>query len=120
MDKLTRLRHYTTAYYAAATQHCTSRAAREWMEMGVPASHAAQWANAGYLPAEAAKLIEQGVTPETAREMDQLATDIAGGPEERAAQMVDGLVADGVLVDPRRVRQVQDPDDPTHIILHIE
>ena len=120
MDKLTALRHYAAEYYQHATQHQTSRAAREWMESGVPADVAGRWASAGYLPAEAAPLIAQGVTPETALEMDEITDDIAGGPEQRAAQVVDGLVADGVLVDPARVRQEQDPHDPTHIIVHIE
>ncbi|MFG2046113.1 hypothetical protein ACGFIW_01615 [Micromonospora sp. NPDC048935] len=119
MDKLARLRHYTAVYYAHATQHRTSRAAREWMEAEVPAAEAARWANAGYLPAEAEPLIADGVTPETATEMDQLADDLAGGPEARAMQVIDAMVADGTLVDPARVRQVQDPDDPTHTIVWI-
>ncbi|MEV1315395.1 hypothetical protein AB0J14_04840 [Micromonospora arborensis] len=119
MDKLTELRHYTTAYYAHATQHRTSRIARAWMEAGVLASDAANWANAGYLPAEAAPLIADGVTPQTASEMDQLADDIAGGPEARAMQVVDGMVTDGTLIDPVRVRQVQDPNDPSHVIVRV-
>jgi hypothetical protein len=120
MDRLTALRIYTREYYAIATQHQTSRIAREWMEMNVPAADAAAWASLGYLPSEARPLIEQGVTPETAREMDQLADDIAGGPEARAMQVIDGLIAEGTLVDPARVRQEQDPDDPHHIIVHID
>lgn len=119
MDKLTRLRHYTADYYARAAQHRTSRAAREWMEAGVPADEAACWANAGYLSAEAAPLIADGVTPETATEMNQLADDLAGGPEARAMQVVDGMVDDGTLVDPALVQQVQDPNDPTHTIVRI-
>lgn len=119
MDRLTALRHYTADYYRHATQHRTSRIAREWMEAGVPAPVAARWASAGYLPAEAAPLIADGVTPESAAELDSLADDLAGGPEERAAQVIDGLVADGVVVDPVRVRQVQDRSDPNHIIVTI-
>jgi hypothetical protein len=120
MDKLRRLSTYIDAYYAAATQHRTSRVARQWMEAGVPATDAAAWASLGYLPAEAAPLIAAGVTPAVAAEMDDLAADIAGSPEERAMQVIDRLVADGVLVDPRRVRRRQDPDNPQHTIVHID
>jgi hypothetical protein len=119
MDRLTRLRIYTAEYYGGASQHRTSRIAREWMEAGVPARDAAAWASLGYLPAEAAPLIEAGVTPRIAGEMDELAEDIAGGHEERAMQVIDQLVAEGVLVDPALVRQQQDPDDPNHVIVHI-
>ena len=120
MNKLTRLREFVAVYFEESTQHATYRAAREWMEMGVTASDAARWANAGYLPGEAAPLIAQGVTPDTAEEMDQLAVDLAGGSELRAMEVVDGLVRDGLIVDPARVRQMQDPHDPTHIIVTVD
>jgi hypothetical protein len=102
---------YAEEYMAAATHLATYRRAREWMEAGVSAETAAAWANLGYLPAEAAPLIAAGVTPQMAGEMDRLADDIAGSPEERAAQLIDRLVAEGVLVDPKRVRRAQLPDD---------
>jgi hypothetical protein len=120
MDKLRRLSTYIDAYYAAATQHRTSRIARQWMEAGVPATDAAAWASLGFLPAEAAQLIAAGVTPEMAQVGDEIAVNVAGSPEERAMQVIDRLVADGVLVDPARVRQSQDPDDPQHTIVHID
>lgn len=111
---------YAAEYMAGATRLATYRLAREWMNAGVDAHDAAAWASLGYLPAEAAPLIADGVTPATAGEVDDLANTVAGGPEERAMQVVDGLVGDGTLVDPRRVRQQQDPDDPHHIIVKIE
>ncbi len=70
MDKLTRLRHYSREYYAAATQFKTSRIARTWMEAGVPAQQAAEWASAGFAPEEAMPLIGSGMTPEMAVEAD--------------------------------------------------
>lgn len=84
------------------------------------ATQAARWADAGFLAGEAASLILDGVTPETAAELDQVATEAAGGPERRAMDRIDSLVRNGVLVDPARVRQEQDPDDPDRIIVHIE
>jgi hypothetical protein len=35
-------------------------------------------------------------------------------------QVIDQLIAEGVLVDPALVRQQQDPDDPNHVIVHID
>lgn len=97
---------YAGEYMATATQLGTYRLAREWMNAGIDVATAAAWASLGYLPAEAAPLIAAGVTPQMAAEMDQLATDVAGSPEERAAQIIDRLVRDGILVDPRKVRRV--------------
>lgn len=99
---------YSSEYVTTATQHATYRAAREWMSTGVDAATAAAWASLGYLPGEAAPLIAAGVTPEMAAEMEQLDIDIAGSPEERAAQMIDRLVAEGVLIDPRQVRVIRE------------
>lgn len=70
MDKLTALRHYTNDYYAAATQLKTSRIARTWMEAGIPAGQAAEWASAGYTPEEALPLIGSGMTPAMASAAD--------------------------------------------------
>lgn len=116
-------------FRAAATQLNGYRAAGEWARLAealeadgitLTAADAARWASHGYLPSEAAPLILDRVTPDTAGEMDDLATDLAGGSDQRAMQRVDELVADGVLVDPARVRQEVDPDDPHHIIVHID
>lgn len=103
--------------------------AGDWMRLAerldgdgiaLTAGQAAQWATGGYLPGEAEPLIRSGVTPETADEMDAVATDIAGGSDERAAQIIDGMVRDGALVDPTLVRWREDPADPTHIIVDID
>lgn len=106
MDKLRQLSAYAAEYMANARQMATYRLAREWMAAGVDAEAAAVWASAGYLPAEAAPLIAAGVTAQMAAEMDALADDVAGSPEERAAQVIDRLVAAGILVDPRKVRRI--------------
>lgn len=117
------------AFRAAATQLNGYRIAGDWARLAealqadnitLTAADAAHWASLGYLPGDAAPLILDGVTPDTAGEMDELATDLAGGSEQRAMQRVDELVADGVLVDPARVRQDVDPDDPDHIIIRID
>lgn len=73
---------------------------------------AAAWADLGYLPGEAEPLITQGITPECAREMGAIATDVAGSREEQAMQEIDRLKATGQFVDPRRARTRQDPSDP--------
>lgn len=86
----------------------------------LPADEAAAWASLGYLPGEAAPLIAAGVTPQMAADLETIATDVAGSPEERAAQVIDRLVAGGILVDPARVRTRQDPNDPTHTIVNID
>ena len=105
MDRLRQFSIYASVYMAAATRLATYRLAREWMDAGIAADAAAAWASLGYLPAEATPLIVGGVTPQMAGEMDQIATDLAGGPEQRAAQLIDQLVAEGVLVDPSRVHR---------------
>jgi hypothetical protein len=84
------------------------------------AAAAAQWANIGYFPREALHLIVEGVTPETADEMENLAVDLAGGPEQRKAQRIAELEQSGQFIGPRLVRWREDPDDPEHIIVDIE
>ena len=115
-------------FRAAARQLNDYRIAGDWMRLAdalkadritLTAADAAQWADLGYLPGEAVALILDGVTPETAGEMDRLATTIAGGPDQRAAQRIDEMVRTGVLVDPARVHRREDPDDPLHVIVDI-
>ncbi|GLY08211.1 hypothetical protein [Actinoplanes sp. NBRC 101535] len=120
---------FVKEYRAKASQLTDYRIAGDWARLAehlqnsgitLTAADAARWADAGYLPAEAAPLISDGVTPEQAGELEDLATDIAGGPEARALQVVDDLVRDGVLVNPARVSWHEDPADPTHIIVDIQ
>lgn len=115
-------------FRAAATQLNGFRTAGDWMRLSealradgitLTAAEAALWADAGYLPGEAVALILDRVSPEQAGELDDLATHIAGGPEQRAAQRIDELVRAGVLTDPAFVRQRQGPDDPDRIIVDI-
>ncbi|MDG4795094.1 hypothetical protein [Micromonospora sp. WMMD1082] len=117
MDKLTALRRYWTAYSAAATAHCTSRVAREWMEQGVPADTAAAWASLNYLPAEAAPLIAAGITPATVEEMERHAEQTAGDRDALVAERIRQMVERGEIVDPANVIRVQDPTDPTREII---
>lgn len=83
-DKLRRLREYTTVYMDNARQLATHPLAREWMEAGVPAEEAAQWANLGYLPGEAAGHIAAGRTPAEVP-VTEAAEDAADGGETRQA-----------------------------------
>lgn len=92
MDKLTALRHYTRAYLAHATQHATYRAAREWMEAGIPAEESARWATAGFLPGEGLPLIASGMTLEMATAADPT-TDAER--MERLADRMRMMEADG-------------------------
>mgnify|MGYP001615089916 FL=1 len=52
MDKLRALTIYIEAFQAKATQLNSSRLARQYMELGIDANEAADWANAGYMPGE--------------------------------------------------------------------
>ncbi len=83
MDLPATLRMYHNAYAAQATQHASYEIACEWVAGILPdlpmmsrtvllahAQRSAQWANAGYLPAEAFPLIASGMTPELASAMD--------------------------------------------------
>jgi len=120
MDKLRALSMYAETYMPSASQFATYRCAREWMEAGVPAEDAAAWASLGYLPTEAAPLITAGVTPQMAADLGEIDDTVAGSREERAAQVIDRLVADGILIDPRRVHIRQDPNDLHHTIVDID
>lgn len=111
---------YAAEYMRTATQLATYRIARQWWEASVPVADAAAWASLGYQPAEAAPLIADGITPEMAAATDDISATVAGSREEAAMQVIDRLVADGTLIDPRRVRQQQDPNDPDHTIVHID
>jgi len=119
MDKLRELAIYAEEFRAEATQLNTLRLAREWTEAGVPAAQAAAWASLGYQPTEAAPLIEQGITPDAAAAMEEAEVAVDGGPEIHRMEVVDRLVHDGVLVDPTRITQHEDPDDPSHIIVTV-
>jgi hypothetical protein len=106
MDKLRKLAIYAETYMAAATQLATYRIARQWMEAGIPAQDAAAWANLGYLPAEAAKLIAQGIGPQMADAVDEAAEAADGGPDGhlragvlRLAEQMPGLIIDPDLAD---------------------
>lgn len=125
--KLHERRLYAAAYRTALEELDAYRpsthflqVARGWYDSGVPADEAARWLALGYLPHEAAPLIADGVTPDTAAELEQLADDIAGSPEQRAMQRIDELVRGGVLVDPSRVRWQEDPNDPMRVVVDVE
>jgi hypothetical protein len=120
--------NFIKSFRASASQLNSYSIAGDWMRLAVQldaagstltAADAALWADAGYLPGEAAPLIADGVTPQQAAELDELATNIAGGPEAQAMQRIDELVRDGVLVDPSQVRWREDPRDPLHVIVDV-
>lgn len=119
MSKLTDLRDYSRQFCAAAHQLNTLRDARQWMEGKVPAAEAAKWANLGFHYGEAAPHIAAGMDADTFKAGEDISTEVAGGPELRAMNSIDRLVADGLIVDPARVRMVQDPSDPYHTIVTI-
>ncbi|WP_431728553.1 hypothetical protein [Verrucosispora sp. TAA-831] len=119
MNRLTELRRYWTVYSATATQHCTSRTAREWMEQDVPAEQAAAWANLGYLPDEAAPLIASGVTPATAAELEAHAEQAAGGRDALVAERIRQMADLGEIMDPADVVRIPDPTDPTREIITV-
>ncbi|SNT66284.1 hypothetical protein SAMN05421812_13631 [Asanoa hainanensis] len=107
---------YIKAYRASARQLAAIGTGAEWWRIGTPLANAIAWADLGYLPDGAAPLIAAGIAPDLAREMDALANQLAGGSTGHAAHVIDRLVTDGVLVDPRLVRQHVDPRDPTHAL----
>lgn len=116
MSKLT---DYLDAYRASATRQLADLEIQAWMKARVPADEAAAWANLNYYPGECADLRAQGITPAMAAAMEDAETDVAGGEELRAMQVVDQLHATGLLADPSHVVQQVDPDDPNHIIVTI-
>jgi len=59
------------------------------------------------------------ITPEAAAAMEAAEVAVDGGPEIHRMEVVDRLVQDGVLVDPSRITQHEDPDDPSHIIVTV-
>jgi len=119
MSKLVELRNYSREFCAAATQLNTLADARQWMEGKVPAGEAAKWASLGFYYNEAAPHIAAGIDADTFKAGEDISTEVAGGPELRAMDAIDRLVADGLIVDPARVRMVQDPHDPYHTFVTI-
>ena len=119
MSKLTELRDYSREFAARATQLNTLREARQWMEGKVPAAEAAKWASLGFYYGEAAPHIAAGIDADTFKMGEDISTEVAGGPELRAMDSIDRMVAGGLIVDPARVRMVQDPSDPYHTIVTI-
>jgi len=53
MPQLDEIVAYVRRFQAQATQLKLPEYAEQWLDMGVIASEAAEWANAGYTPAEA-------------------------------------------------------------------
>lgn len=119
------LDRFASAYTAATTRlRGTEHIAAWWRlsltEPRVTAPIAASWAQIGFTAAAAGPLIAEGITAARVRAlMWRAGRQLDGGEAERAAAIIDGLVADGVLVDPARVTWREDPDDPTHIIVDI-
>lgn len=112
MDEKARLfTEWWNTYRAQTTRFCRLDIAADWVRLRVPAATAAAWARQGYLPGEAVPLIAAGVTPQMVADLEKIATDVAGGPEERAAQVIDRLVAAGILVDPRRMAPAEDEEE---------
>lgn len=56
---------YIAEFRRLSTRLNSHRIGGEWWKMRQPADVAAGWANAGYLPGEAAPLIAAGETPTT-------------------------------------------------------
>ena len=106
-------------FWAQATQLAGLPESLGWYAMGVAAQDAAAWANLGFKPDEAADLIADGITPQAYREMEDHATEQAGGPEALAAMRTAELVGSGALLGPDDVVTVQDPEDPRREIIAI-
>lgn len=65
------LGRYIREFRSAATQLNTSRIGGQWWKLRVAASDAAEWANLGYLPEDAAPLIRDGITAEMVRDVER-------------------------------------------------
>ncbi len=121
---------FVRVFRAAAHQLNRLETARTWAGFAqwlgsehnivLTAATAAAWANLGYMPREALPLIADGVSPETAGEMEDLATQIAGGVEQRRTDRIAELERGAGWLGPSKVRWREDPDDPEHIIVDID
>lgn len=128
MDKLAARTHFATAFRRAATQLNTYKHAAGWLavldvnlatattgELEQHAEVAAQWANAGFEPHEAAPLIAAGTTVEEAVLLD--------GPEltPEAAASLAGLVAEAGTIDlTTRVTVTSDDGDVVTVLVENE
>jgi hypothetical protein len=110
---------WSKTFLARATQLCTPQLGAEWIRAGVSAEDAAAWANAGFLPSEAAPLIADGITPQMHAEMEAHAEEQAGGPEALAAVRIAELLGSGALLGPDDVIVVEDPEDPRRQIIAV-
>lgn len=99
MDKLRQLSLYIDEFRAHARQLRDHRTAREWMEMGVPATDAARWANLGYTPAEAEPLIRAGRKPTDEAVIEAAEEAVAGGRDELLRHRLHNL-GPNIIVDP--------------------
>lgn len=90
---------YTRIYMANATQLATYRLAREWMPIEPDPEVAARWASLAYTPAEAKPLIEAGITPDMAADMEAIDRG-DDSPEEHAARVLDMLAERGLQIRP--------------------
>ena len=86
------LADYVATYRATARQLATLPIIGQWRQAGVPADEAAQWANRGYLPAEAEPMIADGVSPDLVQAVE---TAICDDPLELAALTLDLMIGNG-------------------------
>jgi hypothetical protein len=100
MDRMAVRAQYIRTYQALATQLGDLPTALAWYRIdvghadGVSAEDAAAWANAGYLPGDAAPYIIAGITPQMAAEADEA---LGGSVLERIALLADaGIDTTGV------------------------
>lgn len=76
---------YIRTYTANARQLAALPIAGQWRRLGVDPHTAADWANAGFLPCEAAPLIADGITAPLVRAVE----DAIGHGDELAALTLD-------------------------------
>lgn len=67
---------YVREFAAQARQLNSYRIGGQWWKLRVPAEVAAEWANLGYLPEEAAPLIADGITPAMVRDVESPAGEV--------------------------------------------